>query len=136
MQVFYSTPLGSHTLPELPMVVPGNLALTKSHQISLFMINSLLDSIVCLKTTSLPAQAPSDVCLEPKDWSEVLMLVWASLCGNSVATAIHCMSANLLFPHDTPAFSIPVGRGQVQSRVVPQVLCIQCYRKEHDDEHM
>lgn len=62
MQVFYSTPLGSHTLPVLPMMVPGNLALPKSHQTPLPMINSLLDGIVFLKTTSLPAQAPSDVC--------------------------------------------------------------------------
>lgn len=131
--MFYSTPLGSHTLLVLPMVVPGNLALTKSHQIPLFMINSLLDSIVFLKTTSLPAKAPSDVCLEPEDWSEGLMLVWASLRGSSGAIAIHCMSANLIFPHDTLAFSIPVGTGQVQPRFVPQVLCIQCNRNEHDD---
>lgn len=73
----------------------------KSHQSPLPMINSLLEGIVFLKTTSLPAQAPSNVCLEPEDWSEVLMLVWASLCRSSGATAIHCMSANLMFPPTT-----------------------------------
>lgn len=105
----------------------------KSHQSPLPMINSLLEGIVFSKTTSLPAQAPSNVCLEPEDCSEVLMLVWASLCRSSGATAIHCMSANLMFPHNTPAFSIPVGTGQVQPRFVPQVLCTQCYKQENDD---
>lgn len=50
-------------LAVLPMVLPGNLPLTKSHQSPLLMINSLLDGIVLLKTTSLPAKAPSNVCL-------------------------------------------------------------------------
>lgn len=99
----------------------------------MLMIISLFDSIAFLKTISLPAQAPLNVCLEPEDQSEVLMLLWASLCGSPGAIAIHCTSANLMFPHDTPKFSIPVGTGQVQPRSVPQVLCIQCNREGHDD---